>query len=106
MLLFYSHRLSFWLDITVTFLPNHPCSDSDDHLSNVEWITMRIRRAFPDAVFDVADTRNDDNHLLLTIQDPTLNSMSRIAAHRTIFSFLNNLRNNRVHALAIRTTTG
>ena len=77
---------------------------ADESWSNVFWIQKRLIQAFPDAVIQVDDTRNDDQHLAVTIVTAQFSGKTRIACHQLVYAALDQMRNGRIHAMSLKTT--
>ncbi len=76
---------------------------TDGSLSNVHWIHQKLRAAFPQAEITVVDTRGDDQHLSVTIISRMFAEKSRMACHQMVYAALDHMRQNQIHALALRT---
>ena len=78
-----------------------PTSSLD--LSNLDWVHQRLKASFPLARIQVQDTRGDDQHLSVTIMSSDFKDKPRIACHQMVYAVLDHMRNNQIHALALRT---
>lgn len=76
---------------------------SEHNLSNVDWVHQKLRTAFPMAKIDVQDTRGDDQHLSVALISGDFAEKPRIVCHQMVYAALDQMRNNRIHALALRT---
>jgi stress-induced morphogen len=72
-------------------------------IPNVLWIQKRLTKAFPKALIQVEDTRNDDQHLAVTITAQEFAGQTMIACHKLVYAALEQMRNGRIHAMSLKT---
>ena len=64
-----------------------------------------LKSAFPNAVINIQDLMNDENHYSITIKDKSFNNLTKIAQHRLVNEALKKeLLSEELHAMQLKTT--
>jgi stress-induced morphogen len=72
---------------------------------SIKELEETIRIAFPEAIINISDLANDQDHYALEIKDPSFQGLSLIKQHRMVKDALSNLLHSRLHSITIKTKT-
>ncbi|MCD6034317.1 MAG: uncharacterized protein K0R63_58 [Rickettsiales bacterium] len=68
-----------------------------------ETIETMIRKAFPDATFELVALVDDDDHYALTVTSNAFKGKNRIAQHKMVYAALDGKMGGQLHALQVKT---
>ena len=68
-------------------------------------IRAKLVRAFPDAEIQVRDTTGTFDHFDVVVVTPTFAGMPRVRQHQAVYAALGEDMRERIHALALRTSS-
>jgi stress-induced morphogen len=70
---------------------------------SIKELEEAIRIAFPEAIINISDLANDQDHYALEIQDRSFQSLPLIKQHRMVKDALSHLLHSRLHSITIKT---
>lgn len=70
---------------------------------SIKELEETIRIAFPEAIINISDLANDQDHYALEIKDRSFQGLPLIKQHRMVKDALSGLLHSRLHSITIKT---